>query len=47
MSLDIEMEIKHDVLCIRLDGELDHHTAEELRELASKQLRKMTFVILS
>ncbi|HEY2421978.1 MAG TPA: anti-sigma F factor antagonist [Neobacillus sp.] len=34
MSLNIELEIKHDVLCIRLSGELDHHTADELREQA-------------
>jgi stage II sporulation protein AA (anti-sigma F factor antagonist) len=32
VSLTIDMEIKHDVLCIRLSGELDHHTADELRE---------------
>ncbi|MED4204280.1 anti-sigma F factor antagonist [Neobacillus mesonae] len=32
MSLSIEFETKHDVLCIRLSGELDHHTADELRE---------------
>ncbi len=32
MSLNIELEIKHEVLCIRLSGELDHHTADELRE---------------
>src|SRR5690606_5132521 len=25
------LEVKHNVLCIRLTGELDHHTAEELR----------------
>lgn len=31
MSLTIELEVKHHVLCIRLTGELDHHTAEELR----------------
>jgi stage II sporulation protein AA (anti-sigma F factor antagonist) len=35
VSLDIKMEIKHNVLCIRLKGELDHHTADELREKAS------------
>lgn len=40
MSLNIEMMIKHDVLCIRLDGELDHHTAEELRELASTAIEE-------
>ncbi|GGE54508.1 anti-sigma F factor antagonist [Priestia taiwanensis] len=31
MSLSINLEVKQDVLCIRLDGELDHHTAEQLR----------------
>jgi stage II sporulation protein AA (anti-sigma F factor antagonist) len=35
VSLDIELEIKSDVLCIRLSGELDHHSADELREKAS------------
>ncbi|MEG9297411.1 anti-sigma F factor antagonist [Mangrovibacillus sp. Mu-81] len=36
MSLAINLEVKKDVLCIRLSGELDHHTAEELREKSSK-----------
>jgi stage II sporulation protein AA (anti-sigma F factor antagonist) len=40
VSLHIEMEVKHDVLCIRLGGELDHHTANELRELASKAIEE-------
>jgi stage II sporulation protein AA (anti-sigma F factor antagonist) len=40
VSLNIELVIKHDVLCIRLAGELDHHTAEELRELASKAIEE-------
>ena len=31
MSLAIELDVKKSVLCIRLSGELDHHTAEELR----------------
>ena len=35
MSLAINLEVKKEVLCIRLSGELDHHTAEELREKAS------------
>jgi stage II sporulation protein AA (anti-sigma F factor antagonist) len=34
------MEVKNDVLCIRLDGELDHHTAENLREQASSAIEK-------
>lgn len=40
MSLNITMELKHDVLCIRLSGELDHHTADELREQASKAIEE-------
>jgi stage II sporulation protein AA (anti-sigma F factor antagonist) len=35
VSLNIEFETVHDVLCIRLSGELDHHTADELREKAT------------
>jgi stage II sporulation protein AA (anti-sigma F factor antagonist) len=31
VSLSIELEVKQEVLCIRLSGELDHHTADELR----------------
>ena len=27
----MQLEVKRDVLCVRLEGELDHHTAEELR----------------
>ncbi|MFZ0444692.1 MAG: anti-sigma F factor antagonist [Bacillus sp. (in: firmicutes)] len=34
MSLSIELEVKQEVLCIRLSGELDHHTADELRHKA-------------
>nr|WP_276521903.1 anti-sigma F factor antagonist [Geobacillus stearothermophilus] len=32
VSLAIDLEVKQDVLIVRLSGELDHHTAEELRE---------------
>lgn len=32
MSLGINLETKGNVLCIRLTGELDHHTSGELRE---------------
>lgn len=35
MSLEMNMEIKQDVLCIRLSGELDHHSADELRKQAA------------
>lgn len=40
MSLTIEFETKNDVLCIRLAGELDHHTADELREKATAIIEK-------
>jgi stage II sporulation protein AA (anti-sigma F factor antagonist) len=40
VSLNIDMEVKNDVLCIRLTGELDHHTAEDLRELATTAIEK-------
>lgn len=38
MSLDINLEVKGDVLCIRLSGELDHHSADELRAQATKAI---------
>jgi stage II sporulation protein AA (anti-sigma F factor antagonist) len=40
VSLNIELEIKHDVLCIRLGGELDHHTADELRGQATSVIER-------
>ncbi|MBM7646231.1 stage II sporulation protein AA (anti-sigma F factor antagonist) [Scopulibacillus daqui] len=42
MSLRIELEVKHQVLCIRLEGELDHHTAESLRNQVNDVLQKQT-----
>lgn len=36
----MDFEVKQDVLIIRLSGELDHHTAEELREKATDVLEK-------
>ncbi|MFC0188392.1 anti-sigma F factor antagonist [Fictibacillus aquaticus] len=39
MSLAIDMEVKRNVLCIRLEGELDHHTAAELRTKAEDALK--------
>ncbi len=39
VSLMINMEVKRDVLCIRLIGELDHHTAEELRSRVEDTLQ--------
>ncbi|WP_075982199.1 anti-sigma F factor antagonist [Bacillus massilinigeriensis] len=38
MSLNIRLETKGDVLCIRLSGELDHHSADLLREQAAKTI---------
>ena len=40
MSLIINTEIKGDVLWIRLVGELDHHTAEQLKQQAVKVMEK-------
>lgn len=38
MSLNMDLEVKGDVLCIRLEGELDHHTSGQLRERAEEAL---------
>ncbi|MFN2745509.1 MULTISPECIES: anti-sigma F factor antagonist [Bacillus] len=35
MSLGIDFNVKESVLCVRLTGELDHHTAETLRKQVS------------
>jgi stage II sporulation protein AA (anti-sigma F factor antagonist) len=48
VSLVMDFEVKQDVLIIRLSGELDHHTAEELREkvtntLESESVRHIVF----
>ncbi|WP_110927544.1 anti-sigma F factor antagonist [Bacillus massiliglaciei] len=40
MSLIINLEAKDRVLCIRLKGELDHHTAGELREEAEAAIQR-------
>ncbi|QOR65344.1 anti-sigma F factor antagonist [Cytobacillus suaedae] len=49
MSLAIELEVKNNVLCIRLAGELDHHTAEELRQQVTSKLEenKINHIILN
>ncbi len=36
--MNIELDVRQDVLCIRLTGELDHHTAEELREKVNQAI---------
>ncbi|WP_100331470.1 anti-sigma F factor antagonist [Bacillus xiapuensis] len=38
MGLTVEMEVVDHILCLRLIGELDHHTAESLREQASEAI---------
>lgn len=40
VSLTIDLEVKQDVLCIRLAGELDHHAAEELRSKVTEAIDK-------
>ncbi|WP_273852198.1 anti-sigma F factor antagonist [Guptibacillus spartinae] len=49
MSLSINLEVRHPVLLIRLDGELDHHTSEELRDRVDTILeeRKIEHIVLS
>ncbi len=49
MSLSIMMETKQDVLVVRLQGELDHHTAEELRTKVDAVLKEhhIRHVVLS
>ncbi len=49
MSLRITMETKRDVLVVRLQGELDHHTAEELRTKVDEVLRnpQIRHIVLS
>ncbi|WP_289136160.1 anti-sigma F factor antagonist [uncultured Brevibacillus sp.] len=49
MSLRIAMETRQDVLVIRLQGELDHHTAEELRSKVDDILRtpQIRHIVLS
>ena len=41
----MQLEVKRDVLCVRLEGELDHHAAEELRTKVT-DMRHMVFIIL-
>lgn len=38
MSLQIDLEKKESVLLVRLEGELDHHTADELRTRIERML---------
>ncbi|WP_102345700.1 anti-sigma F factor antagonist [Bacillus sp. Marseille-P3661] len=44
MSLNIHLETKNNVLLIRLTGELDHHTAEELRTKVTNAIEKNKIV---
>lgn len=40
LSLNIDMEVKGSILCVRLDGELDHHSSEMLRKEVDVELNK-------
>ncbi len=40
VSLTVDLEVKQNVLCVRLAGELDHHTAANLREQATTIIEK-------
>ena len=49
MSLGISMETKNDVLIVRLQGDLDHHTAIELRNRVDEVLKnsEIRHIVLS
>lgn len=49
MSLSIELEVIHDILLVRLSGELDHHTAEELRNQITSKMenQKIVHIVLN
>jgi stage II sporulation protein AA (anti-sigma F factor antagonist) len=40
VSLSVNLEIKNNVLCIRLEGELDHHSSEILRTQVDESIHK-------
>lgn len=40
MGLNIEMKKHKDVLLVRLRGELDHHTAEDVRQRIDRELHQ-------
>ncbi|MEK3885926.1 anti-sigma F factor antagonist [Bacillus sp. FSL K6-3431] len=46
MSLTVELEVKQEALCIRLAGELDHHTAEQLKEKVTTTMEKHQIIHL-
>ncbi|CAM3964087.1 anti-sigma F factor antagonist [Lederbergia lenta] len=46
MSLTVDLEVKQEALCIRLAGELDHHTAEYLREKVTAAIEKHQIIHL-
>lgn len=39
MSLTINLEKKGSILCVRINGELDHHTSEILRKDVDEQIQ--------
>ncbi|GAA0481558.1 anti-sigma F factor antagonist [Virgibacillus sp. MSP4-1] len=40
MSLSVQFESKHQVLLVRLTGELDHHTSEDLKQQWQSEMKK-------
>lgn len=40
MSLELDLQVTGSILCVRLNGELDHHTAIELRKEVEDCLNK-------
>lgn len=46
MSLTLQVQHSHNVLIVRLCGELDHHTAEKVRQTIEKELEKEIYTHL-
>ncbi|SDY59828.1 stage II sporulation protein AA (anti-sigma F factor antagonist) [Evansella caseinilytica] len=44
MSLLIDLETRGNVLCVRLEGELDHHTAMALRKQVDAALQEQQLI---
>ncbi len=47
MSLQMELEQRDHVLLIRLEGELDHHAAKELRARVEALIAQTTHIVLN
>lgn len=46
MSLSLDVSAVHNILVVRMAGELDHHTAEQVRERIDHQLASGQYIHL-